>query len=141
MSWNDIWEFGNGNGKFHSRSSGTGRELKKPIPSIWEREGNEKKPFPNFGNGKGMKKSIPKIREREGNEKNLFQQFGNRKGMKKIHSQNSGMGIRGYHSQEFPGTGTGMKKHNMTIKEKYLANIWRRKSFGPNILNPILLCS
>ena len=58
-----------------------------------------------------MKKSLPKIWEREGNEK--------------IHSHNSGMGIRGYHSQEFPGMGTGMKKHNMTIKEKYLANMWR----------------
>ena len=62
----------------------------------------------NSGTGREWKKSIPKIREWEGNEK--------------IHSQNSGMGIRGYHSQEFPGTGTGMKKHNMTIKEKYLAN-------------------
>ena len=39
-----------------------GRELKKPIPIIREREGNEKKTFPKFGNGKGMKKSI---RERE----------------------------------------------------------------------------
>ena len=57
--------------------SGTGRELKKPIPSIREREGNEKKTFPKFGNGKGMKKSIPKIWEREGNEKNPFPKFGN----------------------------------------------------------------
>ena len=56
--------------------------------------GNEKKPFPKLGNGKGMKKLIPKIREREGNEKN--------------HSHVSGMG--GYHSQEYPGTGTGMEK-------------------------------
>ena len=45
--------------------SGTGRELKKTIPEIREREGNEKNPFPKFGNGKGMKKSIPKVRERE----------------------------------------------------------------------------
>ena len=58
--------------------SGTGRELKKPIPEIREREGNGKNPFPKFGNGKGMKKSIPKIREQEGNEK--------------IHSQISGTG-------------------------------------------------
>ena len=36
--------------------SGTGRELKKPIPEIREREGNGKNPFPKFGNGKGMKK-------------------------------------------------------------------------------------
>ena len=70
--------------------SGTGRELKKPIPEIREREGNGKNPFPKFGNGKGMKKSIPKIREREGNEKNPFPKFGNGKGMKKIHSRNSG---------------------------------------------------
>ena len=37
-----------------------------------------------------MKKSIPKIREREGNEKNPFPKFGNGKGMKKINSRNSG---------------------------------------------------
>ena len=36
--------------------SGTGRELKKPIPEILEREGNGKNPFPEFGNEKGMKK-------------------------------------------------------------------------------------
>ena len=54
-----------------------GRELKKPIPSIREREGNEKKTFPKVGNGKGMKKSIPEIQEREGNEKNPFPHFGN----------------------------------------------------------------
>ena len=82
VSGNDFWGFGNGNGnrKFHSQSLGTGRELKIP--------------FPKFGNGKGMKKSIPKIREREGNEK--------------IHSQSSGKGIRGLHSWEWPGTGTGI---------------------------------
>ena len=38
-----------------------------------------------------MKKNIPKIREREGNEK--------------IHSQNSGKGIRGFHSWEWTVTG------------------------------------
>ena len=38
---------------------------KKPIPIIREREGNEKKAFQKFGNGKGMKKSFPIIRERE----------------------------------------------------------------------------
>ena len=32
-------------------------------------------PFPNFGNGKGLKKSIPKIQEREGNEKKPFPKF------------------------------------------------------------------
>merc|ERR1711950_7563 len=42
---------------FPSRSRILGMEFSIPFP------------FPNFGNGKGMKKSIPKIREREGNEK------------------------------------------------------------------------
>ena len=44
VSGNDFWGFGNGKGieKAHSRNSGTGRELKKPIPEIWEREGNKK---------------------------------------------------------------------------------------------------
>ena len=51
--------------KIHSNNLGTGRELRKPIAIIREREGNEKKTFPKFGNGKGMKKSIPIIRERE----------------------------------------------------------------------------
>ena len=69
--------------KIHSHNSGTGREWKKPIPIIREREGNEKKAFPEFGNGKGMKKTIPIIREREGNEKKAFPKFGNGKGMKK----------------------------------------------------------
>ena len=63
-----------------------GRELKKSIPKIWEREGNEK--------------SIPEIREQEGNEK--------------IHSQSSGMGIRGLHSWEWPGT--GIPAHPCSIK-------------------------
>ena len=54
--------------------------------------------------------------------------------MKKIHSHNSGMGIRGYHSQEYPGTGT--KKDNMTIKEKYFANMWREKEFWPKHSQP-----
>ena len=38
-------------------NSGMGRELKKSIPTIREREGNEKNPFPQFGNGKGKKKT------------------------------------------------------------------------------------
>ena len=91
-----LWkgQFGNGKGmeKIHSQSSGTGREWKKSIPKIREREGNEKKTFPKFGNGKGIKKSIPKFWEWEGNEKIPFPKFGNGKGMKKIHSQNSGTG-------------------------------------------------
>ena len=53
MKRNPLPQFGNGKG------------LKKPIPIIWEREGNEKKSFPKFGNWKGMKKSIPIIREWE----------------------------------------------------------------------------
>ena len=52
--------------------------MKKPIPIIREREGNDKK-------------NIPKIQERKGNEK--------------IHSHNSGKGIRGFHSWEWTGTG------------------------------------
>ena len=51
----------------------------------------KKKAFPEFGNRKGMKKSIPEVREPEGNEK--------------IPSHNSGMGIRGFHSWEWTGTG------------------------------------
>ena len=39
--------------------------MKKSIPTIREREGNEKKTFPKFGNRKGMKKNIPIIQERE----------------------------------------------------------------------------
>ena len=92
--------------------SGTGTGMENSIPKIREREGNEKKPFPKFGNGKGMKKSIPQIWEWEGNEK--------------IHSHISGMGIRGYHSQKYPGTGTGMKKKAKWYDniKKYLENMW-----------------
>ena len=38
---------------------------KKPIPKVWEREGNGKRAFPKFRNGKGMNKCIPTFRERE----------------------------------------------------------------------------
>ena len=78
-------------------SSGTGTRMDNSIPEVREREGNGKNPFPKFGNGRRMKKSIPKIRETEKNEK--------------IHSHILGTGIRGYHSHEYPGTGTGMKKN------------------------------
>ena len=44
---------------------GTGREWKKSIPEIREREGNEKNPFPKFGNGKGMKKNHSRNSGRE----------------------------------------------------------------------------
>ena len=105
-------------------SSGTGTGIDNSIPEVREQEGNSKNPFPQFGNGKGMKKNIPKIREWEGNEKKTFPKYGNGKGiknlfpkfrngkrMKRIHSHNSGTGIRGYHSQECQGTGTGMVKN------------------------------
>ena len=39
-----------------------------------------------------IEKNIPSIREREGNEKKTFPKFGNGKGMKNKHSHNSGMG-------------------------------------------------
>ena len=42
--------------------------------------------------GRELKKSIPTIQEREGNEKNPFPQFGNRKGIKKTYSHKSGTG-------------------------------------------------
>ena len=84
--------------------SGTGRELKKPIPEIREREGNKKDHSQISGMGRELKKTIPEIREREGN--------------KKIHSHNLGTGIRGI-------PGTRMKKINertMTkIFSKYVA--------------------
>ena len=75
------------------QGSGTGRELKKPIPETREREGN--------------KKIHSQVSGMERNEKIPFPKLGNRKGMKKIHSQFSGKGIRGLHSWEWPGTGTG----------------------------------
>ena len=85
VSGNDFWGFGNGKGieKAHSRNSGTGRELKKPISEIREREGNKKIHSQISGMGREWKNPIPKIREREGNEKNPFPKFGNGKGMKK----------------------------------------------------------
>ena len=80
VSGNDFWGFGNGKKieKTHSRNSGTGRELKKPIPEIREREGNKKIHSQISGMGREWKNPIPTIRERAGNEK--------------IHSQNSGTG-------------------------------------------------
>ena len=103
-------KFGNGKGieKAHSRNSGTGRELKKPIPKIREREGNWKSPFTKFGNGKAIKKYIPKFWEWEGNEKIPFPKFGNGKGMKKIHSQNSGTGREW--KNPFPKFGKGNQR-------------------------------
>ena len=77
-----------------------------------------------------MDNSIPKIRE--GNEIDPFPQFGNGKGMKKYHSQNSGtgresiidshssgIGIRGFHSWEWSGTGMGVERKSCRYAEDY----------------------
>ena len=48
-----------------------------------------KKSVPNFGNGKGMKKLIPKIREREGNEKKHSRNSGMEKSIPKIRERES----------------------------------------------------
>ena len=45
---------------------------------IWEWEGNEKYPFPQFGNGKGMKKkTFPNSENRKGMKKKTFSKLGN----------------------------------------------------------------
>ena len=85
--------------------------MKKSIPKILEREGNEKNPFPKFGNRKGMKKSIPTLGEREGNKKNILEIL-EREWNEKIHSHNLGTGIRAFHSWEW--TGTGVPAHPCT---------------------------
>ena len=69
-----LWkgQFGNGKGmeKIHSQSSGTGREWKKSIPKIREREGNEKKSIPTIREWES-EAIIPKnSREREREWKN-----------------------------------------------------------------------
>ena len=49
---------------------GIGREWKRNVPKIREREASGKKtPSPKFENGKG--KNIPKFREQDGNEKSI----------------------------------------------------------------------
>ena len=70
-----------------------------------EREGIEKILFPQFGNRKGIKKNIPRLRKREGNGKKNILKIQEREGNEKINSHNSGMGIRGFHSWEWTGTG------------------------------------
>ena len=62
--------------KIHSHNSGTGREWKKTIPIIREREGNEKKTFPKFGNGKGIKKNHSRNSGTGREWKNPFPKFG-----------------------------------------------------------------
>ena len=118
------------------------------IPEVREREGNWKNPFPQFGNGKGMKKNHSQNSGMGREWKNLFPKFGNGKGMKKIHSQNSGTGrewkksiptIREWESEAIIPKNSWereWKKHNMTIKEKYLANMWREKEFWPKHSQP-----
>ena len=74
--------------------------MEKNIPKVRERDRNEKS-VPTFreweseaiipGKRERMEKHIPEIRESEGNGE--------------IHSNNSGPGIRGCHSQEWTGTG------------------------------------
>ena len=51
-----------------------------------------------------MKKNIPIIRERVGNEKKNIPKIQEREGNEKIHSHNLGMEIRGFHSWEWTGT-------------------------------------
>ena len=75
-----------------------------------------------------MKKNIPKIREREGNEK--------------IHSHNSGMGIRGFHSREWMGTGIpahpcslqafGISPASKLLRPEHKVKSWREG----NLLSP-----
>ena len=75
-----------------------------------------------------MKKSIPKIREREGNEK--------------IDSHNSGMGIRGFHSREWMGTGIpahpcslqafGISPASKLLRPEHKVKSWR----VGNLLSP-----
>ena len=79
--------------------------MKKYIPTIRERERNEKKP-------------IPIIREREGNEKK--------------HSQNSGTGIRGFHSWEW--TGTGIPAHPNNNKQPAGPDQVRSGCIQPKVL-------
>ena len=89
-------------------SSGTGTGMDNSIPEVREREGNWKKPFPQFGNGKGMKKNHSQNSGMGREWKNLFPKFGNGKGMKKIHSQNSGTGREW--KNPFPKFGKGNQR-------------------------------
>ena len=124
------------------------REWIIPFPKFGNGKGIEKNPFPQFGNGKGMKKKHSQNSGMGKEWKNLFPKFGNGKGMKKIHSHNSGTGrewkksiptIREWESEAIiPKNSRELewKKHNMTIKEKYLANMLREKEFWPKHSQP-----
>ena len=104
-----LLDFGNRNGKFHSRLSGTGIPRKIPFPIF--RNGNSigkfnsrlsgipgkfpgiprKIPFPIFGNGNANRKFHSQFSEWECEWKILFLTFGT--------------GIRGQYSRKWPGTG------------------------------------
>ena len=94
--------------------------------------------FGSSETGTGMDNSIPEGQEREGNEKKHSQNSGMGRKWKQIHSHISGTRIRGYHSLEYPGTGTGMKKNIMWLVKKYLSNMWREKEFWPKHPQPHL---
>ena len=51
---------------------------------IWEREGNEKNPFPEFGNGKGMKKTFPEFRNKDSYQGQIGIPFGHRVGLMRL---------------------------------------------------------
>ena len=51
--------------KIYSQNSGTGKEWKKSIPTIREREGNEKKTFPQLGDEKSEATILKNTREQE----------------------------------------------------------------------------
>ena len=71
--------------------------------------------------GREWKKSIPEIRERK------------REGNDKIHSHNSGTGIRGFHSREL--TGTGIHTHPLvkTLLSKIRIPFWRLLSIKASL--------
>ena len=78
------------------------------------------------------KKNIPEIPEWEGESKNLFPNFETGKGTKKIHSHTSGTGIRGYHSQECQGMGTGMEKTQYDNEKEYMihSQMFQKVEYG-----------
>ena len=61
--------------------------------------------FGSSGTGTGMDNSIPEVREREWNEEKNISKIRVQEGNEKIHSHNSELGIVGFHSREWTGTG------------------------------------
>ena len=100
---------------------GTGREWKRNVPKIREREASGKKtPSPKFENGKG--KNIPKFREQNGNKKSV----------RNIWEQESEAIIPG-NSREWERQ---WKEEKMIcLYKKYSENIWRGKEFWPQIFS------